>query len=167
MKRILFFIIILLLINNIYGFQWPVSEVVLISTFGESEFNEYIKGLDIGGDIQDIRPIDSGELVYYSRYNSSPLDLPSGLGSYVIYQHKNGIRSLYGHLEDSSIKADNYQVGMSDVIGTMGTTGTAVGPMLHIQVMDIEFKKYINPLLSLPFLNDKTKPVINEVILRP
>ncbi len=165
MKRILFFIIILLLVSNIYGFQWPVSEVVLISTFGESEFDEYIKGLDIGGDVQDISPIDSGELVYYSHYNSSPLDLPSGLGTYVLYQHKNGIRSLYGHLEDSSIRTDNYLVGMSDIIGTMGSTGTAVGTMLHLQVLDTEFKKYINPLLSLPFLNDKTKPVINEVIL--
>lgn len=165
MKRILFFIMILLLVGNIYGFQWPVSEVVLISTFGESEFNEYIKGLDIGGGVQDISPIDSGELVYYSRNDSSPLDLPSGLGSYVIYQHKNGIRSLYGHLENSSIKTDNYLVGMSDIIGTMGSTGTAVGPMLHLQVIDTEFRKYINPLLSLPLLNDKSKPVINEVIL--
>ncbi|MEA1912139.1 MAG: M23 family metallopeptidase, partial [Spirochaetota bacterium] len=156
---------ILLLLGNLYGFQWPVSDVVLISTFGESEFDEYIKGLDIGGDVQDIRPIDSGELVYYSHYNSSPLDLPSGLGSFVIYQHKNGIRSLYGHLEDSSIKTDNYKVGMSDVIGTMGSTGTTVGSMLHLQVLDTEFKKYINPLLSLPFLDDKTNPVINEVIL--
>lgn len=165
MKGVLFFIMILLLLGNLYGFQWPVSDVVLISTFGESEFDEYIKGLDIGGDVQDIRPIDSGELVYYSHYNSSPLDLPSGLGSFVIYQHKNGIRSLYGHLEDSSIKTDNYKVGMSDVIGTMGSTGTTVGSMLHLQVLDTEFKKYINPLLSLPFLDDKTNPVINEVIL--
>ena len=165
MRRIFFIIIISLLIVNSYGFQWPVSDVVLISTFGESESSDYVKGLNIGGKVQDINPIDSGELIFYSHHGASPLDLPSGLGAYVIYQHKNGIRSLYGHLDDNSLNTESYEVSVSDKIGTMGSTGTAVGAMLHLQVIDTEFKKYINPLLSLPILKDTSQPLINGIFL--
>ncbi len=159
------FLFLYISVFNLYGFQWPVSNVVLISTFGESKIDEYVKGLDIGGGVQDVRSIDEGELVYYSNLWASPLDLPSGLGTYVIYQHKNGIRSLYGHLEESSLNTENYKIGMSDKIGVMGTTGTAVGTMLHLQVIDTEFEKYINPLLSLPLLTDQNKPIIEDVYL--
>lgn len=165
-RKILFVIILFLSVFNIYGFQWPVSNVILISTFGESNIDEYVKGLDIGGGIQDVRSIDEGELVYYSNQNASPLDLPSGLGTYVIYQHKNGIRSLYGHLEDSSLNTENYRIGISDKIGVMGTTGAAKGAMLHLQVIDTEFEKFINPLLSLPLLRDQNKPIIKDVFLQ-
>ena len=164
-RRVFFAVFIFISVFSIYGFQWPVQNVVLISTFGESEFNDYVKGLDLGGDVQDVSPIDPGELVFYSHQGASPLDLPSGLGAYIIYQHKNGIRSLYGHLEDSSLNTKDYKVERSDKIGTMGTTGTAVGAMLHLQVLDIEFEKYINPLLSLPLLNDQSSPIIKEVYL--
>ncbi len=165
MKNIVFSVIFIFLCLNIYGFQWPVQDVVLVSTFGESKFNEYVKGLDLDGSTQDVKPIDSGELVFYSHQNASPLDLPSGLGAYVIYQHKNGIRSLYGHLEENSINPKNIQVELKDKIWTMGSTGTAVGAMLHLQVIDTEFKKYINPLLSLPLLVDQSNPLINKVYL--
>lgn len=165
MKRAFFLIINLLGFFAIYGFQWPVSDVVLISTFGESEFYEYVKGLDIGGKVQDINPIDSGELIFYKYQGASPLDLPSGLGSYVIYQHENGIRSLYGHLNNNSLNTERYKVSVTDKIGTMGSTGNAVGVMLHLQVIDTEFEKYINPLLSLPILKDSNKPLINDIFL--
>jgi Peptidase family M23 len=165
MGRISFLVILFLSVFNTYGFQWPVSDVVLISTFGGSEFGGYVKGLNLGGQTQDVKAIDSGELVYYSYQSASPLDLPSGLGSFVIYQHNNGIRSLYGHLEDSSLNTTKYQVSTLDKIGTMGFTGTAIGAMLYLQVIDTEFKKYINPLLSLPLLPDQNKPLINKIFL--
>ena len=167
MKRGLFYLILTLSFSfvSVYGFQWPVEDVVIVSTFGESEFNQYVNGVDIGGRSQDVKPIDAGELVFYSRPGASSLDLPSGLGVYVIYQHNNGIRSLYGHLENGSVNADQQLVNLYDTIGRMGATGSAIGTMLHLQVIDTEFGKYINPLLSLPLLIDGSKPLINEVYL--
>jgi murein DD-endopeptidase MepM/ murein hydrolase activator NlpD len=165
MKLVIFTVILFTALIPIYGFQWPVADVVIVSTFGESEFKQFVKGIDIGGESQDIRPIDSGELVFYSSPGTSPLDIPSGLGTYVIYQHKNGIRSLYGHLEDGSVNIDQQKISLSDTIGIMGSSGSAVGTMLHLQVIDIDFEKYINPLLSLPLLIDGSKPIINEVYL--
>ncbi|MDA3941852.1 MAG: M23 family metallopeptidase [Spirochaetia bacterium] len=165
MRNIVFTVIFIFLCFNSYGFQWPVKDVLLVSTFGESKYNEYVKGLDLEGSTSDVRPIDSGELVFYSHQGASPLDLPSGLGTYIIYQHKNGIRSLYGYLEENSINTKIFYVGLTDIIGTVGYTGTAGGSMLHLQVIDTEFKKYINPLLSLPLLTDQSKPLINKVYL--
>ncbi len=165
MRPIIITVILFTSLIPIYGFQWPVADVVIVSTFGESDFKQYLKGIDIGGESQDISPIEAGELVFYSSPGTSLLDIPSGLGTYVIYQHKNGIRSLYGHLEDGSVNIDQQQISLSDTIGMMGSTGSAVGTMLHLQVIDIEFEKYINPLLSLPLLIDGSKPVIDEVYL--
>ena len=165
MRRIVSTVILFLPLFFVYGFQWPVDDVIIVSTFGESEFDQFVKGVDIGGKSQDVNPIDTGELVFYSRQGGSPLDLPSGLGTYVIYQHRNGIRSLYGHLEDGSVNTDRRLVDLLDTIGKMGCTGSAVGTVLHLQVIDTEFEKYINPLLSLPLLIDGSKPQINEVYL--
>ncbi len=165
MKLNLVYLLLVISCVSVYAFQWPVEDVVIISTFGESEDNQFVKGVDIGGDSQDISPIDQGELVFYSNQGTSPLDIPSGLGTYVIYQHKNGIRSLYGCLEAGSINTNQKQVDLSDTIGRMGSTGSAVGTMLHLQVIDTEFEKYINPLLTLPLLVDGSKPIIDEVYL--
>lgn len=165
MRLIIIMVILFTSLIPIYGFQWPVADVVIVSTFGKSEFKQFLKGIDIGGESQEISPIEEGELVFYSSPGTSLLDIPSGLGTYVIYQHKNGIRSLYGHLEDGSVNIDQQQISLSDTIGIMGSTGSAVGTMLHLQVIDIEFEKYINPLLSLPLLIDGSKPAINEVYL--
>ena len=165
MKLNLVYLLLVISCVSVYAFQWPVEDVVIISTFGESEDNQFVKGVDIGGDSQDISPIDKGELVFYSNQGTSPLEIPSGLGTYVIYQHKNGIRSLYGCLEAGSINTNQKQVDLSDTIGRMGSTGSAVGTMLHLQVIDTEFEKYINPLLTLPLLVDGSKPIIDKVYL--
>ncbi len=165
MKYILLSVLLFLSLFTLFGFQWPVDDVIVVSTFGKSEYRQFLKGIDIGGKSQDINPIDSGELVFYSSPGDSPLDIPSGLGTYVIYQHKNGIRSLYGHLEDGSVNTDFPVVDVFDTIGIMGSTGSAAGTMLHLQVIDIEFEKYINPLLSLPLQYDGSKPIISEVYL--
>ena len=165
MRLIIIIAILLTSLIPVSGFQWPVTDVVIVSTFGESEFDQFVKGIDIGGETQDISPIDSGELVFYSSPGTSSLDIPSGLGTYVIYQHRNGIRSLYGHLEDGSVNIDQEKIDLSDKIGKMGSSGRTVGTMLHLQVIDIEFEKYINPLFSLPLLIDVSKPIIDEVYL--
>jgi len=164
-NRFLFLFLMGLSVFNINAFQWPVSEISVLASFGQNEFGCFLKGINLGGSSQDVKALDSGELVFYSHQGESPLDLPSGLGTYVIYQHDNGIRSLYGHLQDNSIHTDKLIVSLEDLIGKTGNTGMDPGSMLYLQLIDTEFKKYINPLLSLPLLNDQLKPRIKNVYL--
>jgi len=164
-NRFLFLFLMGLSVFNINAFQWPVSEISVLASFGQNEFGSFLKGINLGGASQDVKALDSGELVFYSHQGGSPMDLPSGLGTYVIYQHNNGIRSLYGHLQDNSIHTEKLIVGLEDVIGKTGNTGMDPGSMLCLQLIDTEFKKYINPLLSLPLLNDQYKPRIKNVYI--
>ncbi len=164
-NRFLFLILMGLSVFSINAFQWPVSEISVLASFGQNEFGSFLKGINLGGSPQDVKALDSGELVFYSHQAESPLDLPSGLGTYVIYQHNNGIRSLYGHLQDNSILTDKLIVSLEDVIGKTGNTGMDPGSMLYLQLIDTGFKKYINPLLSLPLLNDQLKPRIKNVYI--
>ena len=164
-NRLLLLGLMVLSVFSVNAFQWPVSEVSVLASFGQYEFGSFLKGINIGGPPQNVKALDSGELVFYSHQAESPLDLPSGLGTYVIYQHNNGIRSLYGHLQNNSINTDKLNVGVKDVIGKTGYTGIDPGSMLYLQLIDTEFKKYINPLLSLPLLSDQVKPGIKNVYL--
>ncbi len=163
------FVVVLLIILTpfipLFGFQWPAEDIVLVSTFGESKFDSFLKGIDLAGTSQDIHPVASGELVFYYTRGESQMDLSSGLGTYTVYQHKNGIRTLYGHLQEGSIKPEKISVTEDDVIGRMGSSGNAVETSLHLQVIDTEFEKYINPLLSFPLLDDDSDPKIDNVYL--
>jgi len=55
-----------------------------------------------------------------------------GYGKTIMIQHKNGLRSLYAHLNsyNSKIKVGSY-VKQGRYIGRVGTTGRSTGPHLH------------------------------------
>lgn len=59
-----------------------------------------------------------------------------GYGNVIILKHRNGIRTLYGHL---SKFAKGLQVGkeveQSEIIGYVGMTGLATGPHLHYEFL--------------------------------
>jgi murein DD-endopeptidase MepM/ murein hydrolase activator NlpD len=56
-----------------------------------------------------------------------------GYGKHVIVVHRNGVMTLYGHLEGWTVKpGDTVQQGQ--VIGLMGSTGNSTGPHLHFEV---------------------------------
>ena len=57
-----------------------------------------------------------------------------GYGLYVMLEHKNGNRSLYGHM--SQIKTTvGAKVKAGEVIGLVGSTGRSTGPHLHFEIM--------------------------------
>ena len=66
----------------------------------------------------------------------------SGYGIYVILEHRNGNRSLYGHM--SKMKAVTGQkVKTGEIIGFVGSTGRSTGPHLHFEI--IMNSQYVNP----------------------
>lgn len=59
-----------------------------------------------------------------------------GYGNVIILKHRNGIKTLYGHLSRfaKGLRKGN-KVEQSDIIGYVGMTGLATGPHLHYEFL--------------------------------
>ncbi len=147
------------------AYQWPVEKKTVVATFGQSFMGDYYRGVGIAGKSSPVRPIDDGELVFYRSDGEDPEGLPSGLGSYLVLEHDQGIRSLYGHtdLSPEISGGSKKSFGSGDVLGTVGETGYTEGARLFLMVIDRKEDQIVNPYLILPPLGEKTRPAISDV----
>ena len=151
--------------TTLFGFQWPVEELILTATFAESRWDHFHTGIDIGGGEQEIRPVEEGEIVYYYEEGNRRSGIPAGLGNFVVVEHKRDLRSVYAHLEAESFDPSLIEVNRDTVIGVIGDSGGSYGKHLHLEVIDRELGRFVNPLLLLPPLEDNELPVIRGVHL--
>ena len=102
MKKI---VIALLIISSalVFAFEWPVDIKKITATFGESRSDHFHSGIDIGGGEQIVYPIGPGEVVFRFDEQTSYSSVPLGLGSYLVLNHTEGLRSIYAHLKNQSI----------------------------------------------------------------
>lgn len=56
------------------------------------------------------------------------------LGNYVVLQHTNHVKTIYGHLSRATVKK-GLKVGRGDIIGYMGNTGLSTSTHLHYSVV--------------------------------
>lgn len=61
-------------------------------------------------------------------------DIRKGYGQFVIIDHGNGVRTLFGHLSRVKVKKGQ-KIKRRDVIGEVGRTGRATGYHLHYEVI--------------------------------
>ena len=111
---------------------WPTS-VRTISQY----FNWRHTGVDIPNHIgQPIYAVQSG-VVETAGWNKG------GYGYYVIINHGNGMRTLYGHASELFVSTGD-RVIQGQVISAIGSTGRSTGPHLHFEVR--LNGKFANPL---------------------
>ena len=55
------------------------------------------------------------------------------MGNYVVIDHGNGYTTTYAHLQDMTVDIGQ-PVNIGDQIGTVGATGMATGPCLHLEL---------------------------------
>lgn len=114
-------------------FSWPVTGHLITSYMGE-RWGRLHKGIDMIGS-SNIKAADNG-VVIFAGYKSG------GLGNAVIIDHKNGFRTVYGHMKKVLVKSGEV-VQKGDSIGVMGSTGHSTGTHLHFEV-------YLNSKLKNP-----------------
>ena len=85
-------------------------------------------------------------------------DVPGGKGSYVVIEHTNGYRSRYSHLSEITVRYGQ-KVKQGETIGTVGSSGSAVAPHLHYEVL--RNGKVINPILF--FIEDLSESELYEL----
>ncbi len=102
-------------------FAWPVQGIIT------QYFSYYHPAIDIAGSTGDpVGAADSGRVVT-AGWNAG------GYGNYVIIDHGNGFRTLYGHLSKIYVsEGDN--VGRGQTIGLRGSTGRSTGPHTHFEI---------------------------------
>ncbi len=162
MRHKLFVILtILFLPTAIYAFDWPVSEPLVISTFGSDKWETFGNGIEIFGGGIDVRSSGSGELIYYEEAGKGCL--PSGLGSFAVIEHERKLRTLYSRIELSEDIAEIKTVTKSDIVGTTRRSEQSLKPHLYFSAIDSEFEQYVNPLLLLDSIVDNKPPVIGRL----
>ena len=169
MKNMIFMLVLSLFfysaVSTLYSFEWPVKDPRIISTFGSRAGKSYNKGIEIFSSSEDVSPIEAGEVVLRcSEYAKGVHDLPSPLGNLTVLQHERGIQSIYGHFASPAVE-DVPFYDITDQIGIIGSSGTIEARLLHLQLIDSEVNRYVNPLLSLPSIGDTSEPQLNGAIL--
>lgn len=108
------------------GFMWPVAGSLNDYYGAPRGGGTYHSGLDIGADSgTPIAAAAGGQVVLASS--------GYGYGNYVIVRHDNGYETLYAHLTEIYV-AQGQWVAQGEAIGTVGDTGWATGPHLHLEV---------------------------------
>jgi septal ring factor EnvC (AmiA/AmiB activator) len=118
-------------LTSAYGkLDWPVDGEI-IEGFGPSVHPIYgTTVINNGVDIRaprgtPIEAVEAGTVQFVDWYGA--------YGKTVILDHQGGHYSIYSHLEDVKVKAGQ-KVARSQVIGTVGDTGSLDGPKLHFEI---------------------------------
>lgn len=102
-------------------FVWPTTGSI------SQNFAWYHQGVDIANRAApDVLAADAGTV-------SVPGFMAGGYGNYIIIDHGNGYRTLYGHLSRIYV-SPGQTVQRGNVIGKMGSTGRSTGTHLHFEV---------------------------------
>lgn len=104
-------------------FMVPVKNYRISSKFGP-RWGRMHNGVDFTGN-KNIMASDNGVVEFVGS--------KQGLGNTVIIDHKNGYKTVYGHLSSyKASKGDKVEKG--DIIGIMGSTGNSTGVHLHFEI---------------------------------
>lgn len=104
-------------------FAWPISSHTLSSSFGR-RWGKLHEGVDLVGS-STIMAADDGVVEFAGQKN--------GYGNCVIINHKNGYKTLYGHMKSISVKSGQI-LEKGDKVGVMGNTGHSTGTHLHFEI---------------------------------
>ena len=146
------------------SFRWPLDNLTVTSTFGESRWDHFHDGMDVISALNRVYPVTKGSMVYYWSRSRFPLDNYPGMGNFVIIDHGNSILGVYGHLADGGIVKESYLE--TDEIGIIGNTGHSMAPHLHFSLLNMKEEKSINPLILLPQVPDDKPPAHLETFFK-
>ncbi len=162
-SRLILFSILVLAVWNL-SFRWPVTDGVITSTYGESRGDHFHDGIDMISPSDNVYPIEQGTLLYAWNKTLFPLDNYWGGGNFKVIEHKNGMLSVYMHLQDIDDLKPAYTE--TEIVGLVGNTGHSYGKHIHFSILDKIKRESINPFVSLPFYNDVKAPEIMNFYIR-
>ncbi len=124
--------------------QWPVRGDI-VRRFGPVAMGERNNGINIGAEAgAEVRAAASGRVAYVG-------DDLVGQGLTVLIVHRDGWRTVYGHLGSATV-ANNADVRAGQQIGTVGLTAGDGRPSIHFETrrMQGDNPVAVDPLTVLP-----------------
>lgn len=167
-------------------FSPPMKIPFLLSgNFAELRPNHFHGGIDIKTQGRTGLPVYAAADGFVSRISVSP----SGYGKAIYINHSNGTTTVYGHLNnfapaiekylrklqyeketfaiDHTLPIDSLKVFKGEEIAKCGNSGSSAGPHLHFEIRQTKEQIMHNPLLFNMPVKDKTKPVVQSVMVYP
>ncbi len=157
----------------------------LSGNFAELRPNHFHAGIDIKTQGKTGLPVFAAADGYVSRIAISP----SGYGNVMYINHPNGTTTVYGHLDRFALHIEEYirkiqyekevfaidqdieegilPVKKGEQIAKSGNSGSSGGPHLHFEIRRTKEKIILNPLLFNMPVKDKTKPVVQALMIYP
>jgi murein DD-endopeptidase MepM/ murein hydrolase activator NlpD len=105
-----------------------------------NKLSDFHAGVDISCDYGTKIYAAASGTVIFSGYRS-------GYGNSITIDHKNGLRTIYGHASKLEVESGQ-TVEKGDLIALVGSTGSSTGPHLHFEI-----RRNDNPIDPLEFIN--------------
>ncbi len=157
-----------------HSLEWPLARAEVLSLFGQKREGGVESGIVIEGDTT-IRSAGDGIVLAVISKNRNMTGFPSTLGNALVLAHSDGIVSVYGNLEDTSMLEGRERLETNAVIARTGQSAwqgrqdeSQEGRLRGIcifQLMDQRQNALLNPLLLLTPMADTAFPTIGRVIL--
>ncbi|UTC57702.1 M23 family metallopeptidase [Treponema sp. OMZ 305] len=166
MKRFFFCILAAtMFFAELSALEWPADTQNFVRLFGQRiGENTFEQGLTFE-DATTVRAADDGILLITLDKKYGVGAFPSTLGNALVFLHDDGLQTVYGNMDDTTVFRNRITTESAAVIGKTGNSGWGNPNELIFQVSDNQKKVYINPLLLLPSVNDKIAPQIQDIIL--
>ncbi len=166
MKRIYFLIVVsLMCCMELTALDWPADNQDFLRLFGQRiGADTFEQGITFEHS-EIVRAADDGTLLIAlnNRYRAGAF--PSTLGNALIFLHDDGLQTVYGNLDTTASFRNRTTADAGAALGRTGNSGWGTPHHLLFQVRDNSRNVYINPLLLLPGVADKTAPQIQNIIL--
>lgn len=108
------------------SFALPVSGYTFTSAF-KWRWGRLHSGVDLAlPEGSPVRAADNGRVIVAE-------DSGNGYGNYIIIDHGNGFKTLYGHNSSLCVSVGDV-VSQGDLIAYSGSTGNSTGPHLHFEI---------------------------------
>lgn len=111
-------------------FKKPIDDIIT-SPFGKRE-NPITKEEEIHTGI-DINAAENTEVKAANKGKVIRVEENEFYGKFIMIEHSGNLVSLYGHLNEQSVKPGD-EVSDSQIIGLSGSTGRSTGPHLHFEI---------------------------------
>ncbi len=148
------------------GLDWPLQNPKPSAHFGTAASGGFTTaiGLDAQGSL--VRSADDGELSFVHDGRDFHINsLPSTIGTWVAVEHARGMIGLYSQLAPDSAAYYLKKLKKGSILGSTGASGWRKGEGLDFALYDRTAGRWVNPLLLMPSIEDKTAPVIRSAYL--
>lgn len=128
----------------------PGTEYIIFSLLGNGlhpihKQLSFHKGMDLAAVRgSKIFPVGSGTVMKINH------DTRDNYGKYIIMDHGNGFYSLYAHMDEIFVD-EGQRVKPEEEIGTVGRTGLATGPHLHLEIWFGDTRNHLDPAAYIDF----------------